>query len=85
MKPSNHKPPASFEAALQELETLVRSLEDGGAPLESSLQAYERGMALLAYCQDTLGQAEQKVRLLDQGVLRAFAGEEGPSQGEPSQ
>jgi exodeoxyribonuclease VII small subunit len=67
------KPPASFEAALDELESLVRTLEDGGAPLEESLAAYERGRALLVFCQETLGQAEQKVRLLDNGALREFS------------
>jgi exodeoxyribonuclease VII small subunit len=72
-QPSPTAPP-SFEAALQELEAIVRTLEDGGAPLEASLQAYERGMALLKHCQETLGQAEQKIRLLDDGTLRDFAG-----------
>lgn len=64
--------PASFEAALQELEVIVRTLEGGGASLEESLKAYERGMALLKHCQETLGEAEQKVRLLDGGGLRDF-------------
>jgi exodeoxyribonuclease VII small subunit len=65
-------PPASFEAALQELETIVQTLEDGGAPLEESLKAYERGRALLNHCQDTLGQAEQKIRIFDNGSLQDF-------------
>ena len=69
---SSPKPPASFEAALQELETIVQSLESGGTALEASLQAYERGMNLLNYCQNTLGQAEQKIRLLEQDKLRDF-------------
>lgn len=69
---SSPKPPASFEAALQELETIVQSLESGGTALETSLQAYERGMSLLNYCQNTLGQAEQKIRLLEQDKLRDF-------------
>lgn len=63
-------PPASFEAALQELETLVQSLENGGISLEDSLQAYERGVSLLKHCQATLGAAEQKIRMLDDGQLR---------------
>ena len=77
MKSAAAKPPASFESALQELEGIVQSLEGGGAPLEVSLQAYERGTVLLKYCQDTLGQAEQKIRILDQGVLRDFDATEG--------
>jgi exodeoxyribonuclease VII small subunit len=74
MKSSSPKPPASFEAALQELEAIVQSLESGGAPLEESLKSYERGMALLKYCQGTLGQAEQKIRILD-GSMQDFAAE----------
>ena len=65
-------PPASFEAALQELETIVQSLESGGTALEVSLQAYERGMLLMGYCENTLAQAEQKIRLLQQDSLRDF-------------
>jgi len=74
MKAHPSKPPASFEAALQELESIVQTLENGGAPLEESLKAYERGMVLRSYCQETLGQAEQKIRILENGVLRDFAG-----------
>lgn len=70
MKAPNPKPPASFEAALQELESIVQTLEGGGAPLEDSLKAYERGTGLLNFCQTTLGQAEQKIRILDNGTLR---------------
>lgn len=69
MKASNSKPPASFEAALQELEGIVQSLEGGGAPLEEALKVYERGVGLLNFCQTTLGQAEQKIRILDKGAL----------------
>ena len=67
------KPPASFEAALQELESLVQTLESGGAALEDSLKAYERGVVLLKHCQETLAQAEQKIRILDGGNLRDFS------------
>jgi exodeoxyribonuclease VII small subunit len=73
MKSAASKPPASFEAALQELERLVQTLESGGAPLEDSLKAYERGIALLKQCQETLAQAEQKVRILDGDKLNDFA------------
>ena len=64
------KAPASFEAALQELEAIVQAMDAGTAPLEESLAAYERGMALLKYCQETLAAAERKVRVLEEGVLR---------------
>ncbi|WP_126445989.1 exodeoxyribonuclease VII small subunit [Sulfuricystis multivorans] len=57
--------PTSFETALQELERLVQTLENGNLPLEESLAAYERGMALLKFCQETLACAEQRIRILD--------------------
>jgi exodeoxyribonuclease VII small subunit len=68
-------PPASFEAALQELERIVQAMESGDAPLEESLASYERGMALLKTCQERLAAAEQKIRLLENGSLRDFAGD----------
>lgn len=79
MKPAAAKLPATFEAALKELEGLVQALENGGAPLEEGLQAYERGMALLRHCQETLAQAEQKIRILDNGALQDFARGEAES------
>ena len=67
-------PPVSFESALSELETIVKSLEggSGGLPLEDSLAAYQRGMALLRYCQDALVAAEQKIQILEKDTLRDF-------------
>ncbi len=67
-------PPASFEAALQELERIVQAMESGDAPLEESLANYERGMALLKTCQERLTAAEQKIRMLEDGSLRELAG-----------
>lgn len=82
MKSAAPKPPASFEAALQELERLVQTLESGGVPLEDSLKAYERGMVLLKHCQETLAQAEQKIRILDGDKLNDFAvPDEGSAEG----
>lgn len=59
-----------FEAALAELEKLVASMEAGQLPLEESLTAYRRGVALLQHCQRQLADAEEKVRVLDNGLLR---------------
>lgn len=60
----------SFETALLELENVVQSLENGGLPLEASLRSYERGVQLLKHCQDMLGQAEQKIHLLEGNSLQ---------------
>lgn len=70
-------PPASFEAALAELETIVREMETGQMSLEQSLAAYERGALLLKYCQQALAAAEQKLQVLEGGKLTDFAGSPG--------
>ena len=64
---------ASFESALRELEAIVQAMESGDAPLEESLAAYERGMALLRHCQETLAAAERRLSILEGGELRDFA------------
>lgn len=51
----------SFEAALTELETIVRDLETGKAGLEESIRAYERGIALKSHCETRLRQAQEKI------------------------
>ena len=65
-----------FEAAMTELEALVERLELGDLPLEESLKAFERGVALTRSCQSALKEAEQKVEVLlkkaGQSVLEEF-------------
>ncbi len=51
----------SFEQALIELETIVRDLETGKAPLEDSISAYERGIALKTHCEKKLREAQSKI------------------------
>ena len=51
----------SFEQALAELETIVQELESGQAPLERSIEMYERGARLKAHCESRLEAARLKV------------------------
>ncbi|MCC6597700.1 MAG: exodeoxyribonuclease VII small subunit [Alphaproteobacteria bacterium] len=51
----------SFEEALGELETIVRTLETGQSPLEQSINAYERGIALKKHCETRLREAQAKI------------------------
>lgn len=51
----------SFEDALVELENIVRSLESGDAPLDSSIAAYERGVKLKTHCENKLRDAQAKI------------------------
>lgn len=55
---------ADFEKSLDELETLVRNLEQGELSLEQSLTAFERGVKLTRACQQALKSAEQRVEQL---------------------
>jgi exodeoxyribonuclease VII small subunit len=52
----------SFEQAIEQLETIVKRLEEGKVPLEESVTIYERGEALKARCEELLRQAEARVQ-----------------------
>lgn len=51
----------SFEDALGELETIVKTLETGQAKLEDSIAQYERGIALKTHCEKKLREAQTKI------------------------
>lgn len=74
--PKTTNAPASFEAALAELETIVETMEGGQVPLKEALDAYRRGAELLKYCQATLKDAQQEIEVLEKGVLKPFKPEE---------
>ncbi len=57
------KPPR-FEDALGELEGIVQRLEKGELPLEDSLAAFERGIALVRMLSQRLAEVEQRVEVL---------------------
>ena len=71
-KAPKSQPPQSLEAALAELEKIVSSMEEGELPLERSLAAYRRGAELLKYCQAALQDAQQQVKVLEDGILKDF-------------
>ena len=55
-----------FEAALAELDTIVKKLEEGDLPLEASLQLYERGVQLSRFCHARLEDAERRIEILNE-------------------
>ena len=55
-----------FEAALSELESIVKRLEYGDLTLESSLALYERGVELSRFCHSRLEQAERRIEILNE-------------------
>ncbi len=54
-----------FEAALVELEAIVKKLEEGDQTLESSLALYERGVQLSRFCHTRLEEAERRIEVLN--------------------
>ena len=54
----------TFREATAELDGIVRMLESNTMELEDTLQAYERGVKLIAALQKRLAEAEQKVDVL---------------------
>lgn len=83
---SDQPPPAasadvsnlSFEQALTELERIVGQLESGQAPLEQSLDLYERGALLKRHCETKLEAARLRVE-------RIVMGPNGPERVEPAE
>lgn len=53
-----------FEDALKRLEEIVKLLEGGQSPLDSSLELYEEAVALVKVCNTKLDRAQQKVTML---------------------
>jgi exodeoxyribonuclease VII small subunit len=68
-------PPASYEAALEELDHLVGLIESGQLPLEQLLTGYQRGAQLLQFCRDKLQAVENQIKVLDEGTLKPWTQE----------
>lgn len=64
-----HKP-LGYESAMVELEQIVADMEAGKLSLEDSLLAYKRGAELLTFCRGRLEDAQQQVRVLEEGMLK---------------
>ncbi len=56
----------TFESSLQELEKIVRNLENGDLALEESLKLFEDGVKISRECQERLNQAERRIEILMQ-------------------
>jgi exodeoxyribonuclease VII small subunit len=69
------QPPATYEAALEELEQLVGLIESGQLPLEQLLTGYQRGAQLLDFCRQKLQAVEDQIKVLDDGTLKPWTQE----------
>lgn len=66
----------TFESGMDELETLVRDLENGALPLEESFQAFERGVALKKRLEKLLEEGDKRIRVLTESGEESLEGEE---------
>ncbi len=57
----------SLEDAFAQIEGLIGRLEAEDITLEQSFAEYNRGMALLAQCNETLDRVEKKVLKINEG------------------
>lgn len=76
-------PPKDYESALAEIEAIVSEMESGQLPLDASLAAYKRGAELLHYCRQQLADAEQQVKIMENGTLSSFKSE-SPLKNDPT-
>ena len=60
----------TVEDGMQELEELVRSLEQGKMPLEESFKAFERATALQQALRQMLDEGDRRIRVLTQSGER---------------
>ena len=68
MEPTTTK---DFESAIGELESIVKTLEEGDLTLERSLELFERGVELSRFCHARLEEAERRIEVLtERGELR---------------
>jgi exodeoxyribonuclease VII small subunit len=58
--------PASYEAAVSELEKLVSRMESDQLPLEELLAGYQRGQFLLDFCRERLAEVETHLQRLEE-------------------
>ena len=67
---------------MAELEKIVQAVESGQVSLAEALSQYEKGIALISYCQKILSQAEQKIAKLSKGLDGELKVEEAKELGE---
>lgn len=73
------RPKLDLESTFAKLKAIIEKLEDEHTPLQTSLGAFEQGIALTRQAQQVLREAEQKVTML----LEADEGE--PQEGSFSE
>ena len=62
----------TFESGIQELETLIRALEQGQMPLEESFKAFEKAVELKNALQEMLDEGDSRIRVLTESGERTI-------------
>ena len=62
----------TFESGIQELETLIRALEQGQMPLEESFKAFEKAVELKNALQEMLDEGDRRIRVLTESGERTI-------------
>ena len=68
----------TFEDAIDRIETILESMENGDTPLDELIAKFEEGSTLIKTCQKKLQEAELKIEKLnlETGKLEPFKGQE---------
>jgi exodeoxyribonuclease VII small subunit len=66
-RPTKRSKEPGFETALARLEEIVRTLEEGDLPLETSLRLFEEGVGLTRQCATRLEEAQRRIEVLGRG------------------
>ena len=53
-----------YESALVRLEEITELLESGEHSLEDSIKLYTEGLEIAKFCDEKLGQAEKKIKII---------------------
>lgn len=69
---SEQQPTLTFEQAMANLEQALKALSQGELPLEKAVEQYKLGLDMASQCQKMLRDAEGEIRILQDGVEKAF-------------
>lgn len=79
MDTKRQKSSPTFEQALEQLESIVDSMESGDIPLADLIAKFEQGSKLLLLCEERLKNAEMRIELLKKQKSGDAAFEDFPS------
>ncbi len=67
METVNNTETLTFEQAMEQLELVVRRLDNGELPLEDAITSFQDGLEYIKVCQEKLNKAEGKLAMFRDG------------------